>query len=130
MNPNMVAWRPGEAVADSTLPVPSRSASAMWSRYAGIVGALLAFVLLWGFYTLVQGAVHRAEVGREMARVAIDRKAACSAFSASSARELCAVRLASQGATTPPHPANAMLRAAYRRAAWPSHKAELTAALY
>lgn len=127
MNPNMVAWRPGEAVADSTLPAPRRSASAMWSRYAGIVGALLAFVLLWGFYTVVQGAVHRAEVGREMARVAIDRKAACSAFSASSARELCAVRLASQGATPP---ANAMLRAAYRHAAWPSHKAELTAALY
>jgi hypothetical protein len=63
------------------------------ARGFGIGGLLLAFGLLIGFYIVVAGAVHRAERGREEARLALDRQAACTAFSPVEARELCALTM-------------------------------------
>jgi hypothetical protein len=63
------------------------------ARGFGIGGLLLAFGLLIGFYVVVAGAVHRAEIGRQHARLELDRQAACAAFSAQETRELCAVTM-------------------------------------
>jgi type II secretory pathway component PulM len=65
------------------------------ARGLGVGGLLLAFGLLIGFYIVVAGAVHRAERGRQEARAALDRQAACAAFTQSQSRELCAVTVAS-----------------------------------
>ena len=129
-NPNRVDWKPGSAAAASSAAMQQWARAPAWSRFAGIAGTLLVFVLLWGFYTVVQGAVQRAETGRELARVASERKAVCSAFSVTSARDLCAVTVATHGAATHQAPANTVLRAAYKQPAWSARKAELTAALY
>jgi hypothetical protein len=61
------------------------------SRGFGVGGLLFALVLLIGFYIVVAGAVHRVERGREEAHLALDRQAACTAFSQPEARELCAL---------------------------------------
>ncbi len=64
-------------------------------RYLAMAGAVLAIGLIWGFYIVVAGIVHRAAAGREEARAAADRKVVCSAFSTPSARDLCALTIAS-----------------------------------
>jgi len=64
------------------------------TRGFGIGGLLVAFGLLIGFYIVVAGAVHRAELGRQEARVALDRQAACAAFTQAQSRELCALTVA------------------------------------
>jgi hypothetical protein len=76
-------------------------------RALGLGGLALAFGLLIGFYIVVAGAVHRAEAGRQQARLDIDQQAACSAFSQAEARDLCAVTVA---AGVPP---NNLTRAVY-----------------
>lgn len=129
MSPNMVSWRPSGAPRATPTFVAAWQRVPKWSRVVGMAGACLAFVLLWGFYSIVQGAVHRAEAGREQARVAVERQAVCSAFSAASSRELCAVTIAAHAATNA-GPANSVLRASYKQPLWTARKPELTAAVY
>ena len=90
-------------------------------RGLGIGGLLLAFGLLIGFYIVVAGAVHRAELGRQQARLALDRQAACAAFTQAQTRELCAVTVA-----VPP---NDVAHAVYQPA-WRPPRAQVTARLY
>jgi len=64
-------------------------------RYLAMAGAALAIGLVWGFYVVVAGIVQRAAAGREEARAAAGRELVCSAFSTASARDLCALTIAS-----------------------------------
>ena len=65
-------------------------------RYLAMAAAVLAIGLMWGFYVVVAGIVHRAAAGRAEARAAAARQVVCSAFSTTSARDLCALTIASQ----------------------------------
>jgi hypothetical protein len=94
------------------------------ARALGLAGVALAFALLVGFYIVVAGAVHRAELGRAHARLEIDRQAACGAFTQTEARELCAVTIA------PRAPAGAVVRAVYERPASVAPRPDITARLY
>jgi hypothetical protein len=95
------------------------------ARGFGVVGLLLAFLLLIGFYIVVAGAVHRAEHGREAVRLTLDRQAACTAFSQLEARQLCAL--------TMPRAAldRQLAHAAVEGPAWrPSARPQVAARLY
>ena len=113
MRTQSTAWRPG---------TPTRALAPGWfddwqrmpalARALGLGGVLLAFGLLIGFYIVVAGAVHRAEIGRQHARVDLDRQAACSAFTQAEARDLCAVTIAAWV------PSDTLARAVYEPPAW------------
>ena len=94
------------------------------ARGFGALGLLLAFGLLIGFYVVVAGAVHRAERGREDARLALDREAACAAFSQVQARELCALTLPRAAL----HPQ--LAHAGVGDPAWRPARPQMTARLY
>lgn len=93
------------------------------NRYLAMTGALLAIVLLGGFYAVVSAAAHRAESAREQSKVALDRQVVCSAFSASSSRELCLLTMATHV------PQNAVVSASYERPRAPLRRPQLTAGL-
>ncbi|MEO7009807.1 MAG: hypothetical protein ABI156_11730 [Caldimonas sp.] len=78
------------------------------SHYLAMAGAVLAIGLVWGFYVIVAGIVNRAAAGREEARAADDRQLVCSAFSTPSARDLCALTIASHA------PQKAVVHALYQ----------------
>jgi len=92
------------------------------TRGFGLGGLLLAFGMLVGFYIIVAGAVHRAELGRERARLALDREAACAAFTEAQTRDLCAL-------TVPVPDQRKVARAVYEPAWRPPH-AQMTARVY
>ncbi|HUP08035.1 MAG TPA: hypothetical protein VMU47_12825 [Caldimonas sp.] len=92
------------------------------TRGFGVSGLLLAFGLLVGFYIVVAGAVHRAELGRERARLALDHQAACAAFTEAQMRDLCALTVPA------PHQRN-VARAVYEPA-WRPARAQMTAGAY
>jgi hypothetical protein len=94
------------------------------ARALGLGGLLLAFGLLIGFYIVVAGAVHRAEAGRQQARLDVDRHAACSAFTQAEARDLCAVTIASR---VPP---NNVAKAVYQPSVWASARHPVASHLY
>ena len=93
------------------------------ARALGLGGLILAFGLLMGFYIVVAGAVHRAEVGRQQARLDIDRQAACTAFTQVEARDLCAVTVATRA------PANNLAHAVYQPA-WSPVRHQVVSRLY
>jgi len=92
------------------------------ARGFGVGGLLLAFGLLIGFYIVVAGAVHRAEQGRQQARLALDRQVACAAFTQAQSRELCAL--------TVPVPDQRNVAHAVYEPAWRSARGQMTARLY
>lgn len=94
------------------------------TRCLGIAGAILAFGLLCGFYAVVLGGVHRAQAGREQARVALEHEAVCSAFATAASRDLCAVMAAARA--TP----GAVVHASYEQPGWAARKPELSTRLY
>ena len=94
------------------------------TRGLGIGGLLLAFGLLIGFYIVVAGAVHRAEIGRQHARLELDRQAACGAFTQQQARELCAVTMPRALA------AGDVSHAVYAPPNWVAARPQVTARLY
>jgi hypothetical protein len=96
----------------------------MLARTLGLGGLLLAFGLLIGFYVVVAGAVHRAEVGRQQVRLDVDRQAACSAFTQAESRDLCAVTFAVR---VPP---NDLAKAVYKPSAWASSRHQVASRLY
>ena len=112
MKTQSTAWRPAHpSPARARTEAPSRAAT--WdqmpalTRALGLGGLILAFGLLIGFYIVVAGAVQRAELGRQQARLDVGRQAACTAFTQAVARDLCAVTIA---ARVPP---NNLARAVY-----------------
>ena len=111
---------------------PARAASGWadgWARMPALVRALglgglvLAFGLLIGFYIVVAGAVHRAEVGRQQARLDVDRQAACTAFTQAEARDLCAVTVATRA------PASNVAHAVFQPA-WTPVRHQVVSRLY
>jgi len=80
-----------------------------------LAAAFLAIALLWSFYSVVAGAVHRGERGREQARLEADRTVACSAFTSAASRDLCAVTLSDRAAQ------GAIVHAYYERPAGAVH---------
>ena len=86
-----------------------------------LAAAFLAIALLWSFYSVVAGAVHRGERGREQARLEADRAVACSAFSSSASRDLCLVTLSNRAAQ------GAIVHAYYERPVGTVHRAVLRA---
>ena len=112
----------------------ARAAAAAWldswehmpavARSLGVAGVVLAFALLIGFYIVVAGAVHRAELGRQHARLEIERAAACSAFTQAEARELCAVTIANGDVPS------TVSRAVYEPPAWNVARRQVSTRLY
>ena len=92
------------------------------ARGFGVGGLLLAFGLLIGFYMVVAGAVHRAESGRQQARVALDRQTACAAFTQAQSRELCALTVAV--------PSQQDIAHALYQPTWRPARAQMTARVY
>ena len=88
-----------------------------------MAGAMLAIGLLCVFYAVVSAAAQRAVSAREMSKVALDRQVICSAFSATSSRDLCLL-------TTATHvPQNAVVHASYERPRSDPRRPQLTAGL-
>ena len=120
------AWRPIPAHR-------TRAAAPTWidnwermpalARALGLAGLILAFGLLMGFYIVVAGAVHRAEMSHQQARLDIDRQAVCAAFTQAEARDLCAVTVASRA------PANNLAHAVYQPA-WSPVRHQVASRLY
>jgi hypothetical protein len=94
------------------------------ARGLGVGGLLLAFGLLIGFYIVVAGAVHRAELTRQHARLDLDRQAACSAFTQAQARELCALTAAAPVATRD------VAHAVYAPPNWAAERRQVASRLY
>ena len=125
MNTQSTAWRPG---------TPSRAVAPTWvetwermpalARALGVGGLVLAFGLLIGFYIVVAGAVHRAELRVQQAQLEIDRQAACSAFTQAEARDLCGVTIASRSAP------DTVARAVYALPALTPVRHQVTSRLY
>lgn len=88
-----------------------------------LAAAVLAIALLWSFYSVVAGAVHRAERGREQARLVAERQVACSAFTSSASRDLCLVTISNHAAQ------GAIVHAFYERPAGAMRRTELRAGL-
>lgn len=101
------------------------------TRIRVLLGAagVLAIALLWGFYAVVSGAVHRAESGREQARVAFDRQVVCSAFSTTSARDLCGLTIATDARQPVVDVRKSVVHAVYEPAPATVRNPHLTAAL-
>jgi hypothetical protein len=89
------------------------------ARRLALAGALLALGLLGAFYSVVSHAVGRAESGRELARVAAERQVICSAFSATSSRDLCLLTVAAHATrATTQSGAPRVIQASYEPSAW------------
>ena len=123
MRTNSATWREG-AVPPRAVSLRDSWANAQpLTRYLVMAATVLAIGLMWGFYVVVSGVVHRAATGREEARAAADRQVVCSAFSTSSARDLCVLTIATHV------PQKAVVRALYLPS--PSDRdSRLTAGLY
>ena len=104
------------------------------TRYSGVAGVLIAFVLLAAFYLTVAGSVQRGELARQQARLELDRQAACSTFSRAADRSLCAVTLAHgrspAALESAPQPSNDLLPATYRERHVGPRQPQRTAGLY
>lgn len=124
MRANSMTWSAGDGSFASASPRRSWERAPLWARCLGIAGAILAFGLLCGFYAVVLGGVHRAQAGREQARLALEHQAVCSAFSTAASRDLCAVMVAARA--TP----SAVGHALYEQPGWAARKPELSARLY
>ena len=85
------------------------------ARRLAMAAALVALALLGAFYSVVSHAVGRAESGREQARVAAERQVICSAFSATSSRDLCLLTVAAHSARGAAQP---VVQASYEPTAW------------
>lgn len=124
MRSTSVAGRSGDSAQSAALPLfETWERAPLWARSVGVAGALLALGLLVGFYVVVAGAVHRAEAAREQARLDIERRAVCTAFTSAASRDLCAVTVATH------LPSNALVPVAYEQRASPARKTQLTARL-
>lgn len=87
------------STSSTSAPIPERWAAAEpRTRALLLAAAILAIALLWSFYSVVAAAVHRGEHGREQARLALDREAACSAFASPASRDLCLVTISNHAA--------------------------------
>lgn len=116
MSPASVKWRPNSMAP--TVPSSGRSGVA---QFAFGVGTVLVFLLLFGFYSVVSGAVRRADEGRQHARAEADRKALCGAFAGAPMRDRCGTAIAGNA------PPNTVLRAAYVQPTWSGRRPDLTA---
>ena len=122
MSPNMVAWRPSSGLSGGGAPAPVHASAPVWPVFAILAAGLLTLILLWSFYNVVAGAVHRAETGHQLARAEAERLVVCKALATESTRDRCGVAMARH------QPEDAILRAAYPQPAWVRHN-ELTASL-
>ena len=122
------AWKRSSVRSARTAdPIPSASwLQRSWddasplARWLATAGALLAIGLLAAFYSVVAHAVGRAESGREQARVAAERQVVCSAFSATSSRDLCLLTMASHAArVATAMAAQPVVHASFEPSAWP-----------
>ena len=104
-------------------------------RYGGLIGVMLAFLLLLAFYLTVAGAAHRADLARQHARLEVDRQAACSAFTHAVERSRCADRLAHHAAgagaaVASEQPVNDLLSTAWRERHAVARRPHRTAGIY
>jgi hypothetical protein len=93
-------------------------------RALALAAGMLAIALLGSFYAVVAGAVHRGQAGRDLARVALERQAICSAFSATPSRDLCLLTISARAARD-----GAVIHAFYERPARSERGAALASGL-
>jgi len=106
-------------------------------RYGGVIALLAALVLLAAFYLTVATAAQRAELAHKHARLEIDRRAACSAFTQPTDRSRCAVGPAHPGSgdgsvavVGSEQPPNDLLSTAWRERHVVGRRPHRTAGLY
>jgi hypothetical protein len=123
MRTNSMTWSAGVGSSASSSLRRAWERAPLRTRCLGIAGAILAFGLLCGFYAVVLGGVHRAQAGREQARLALEHQAVCSVFSTAASRDLCAVMVAARA--TP----GAVVHASYEQPGRATRRPQLSARL-